>query len=443
MNNIAHRRCAVLQGTLVVLAAALTPVVAPSRAFAFRTSGDDPTLGIGAAQWTSTTISLSLTGAPPTALGQADAERALLEAWATWTDSECAIPRAEYGGYSLGRPASPSDGVVTVQFLPQAEWDARAYGTDTPATTVVTYISGESGPAIVDADVFVNANASLWLDDQTTVRRAALSIFVHEIGHVIGLLHICELDVTGPGRCAADPSTDSPTMHPLFFPDAASLASDDRDGACFLYPGGCDSECGQGFACSSGGCVPACTTTTCELGTACTPGLGCQPVDPPDCTASCRESGTCLEVGDPCADPCECRTGTCAQNFCAQRCSESADCAMSTTCNAGACESRLNMFGDECSLGSECGSALCLVFTERDGAERGTCTRACALDGACPGGSICRQVGARLVCFPDLPSANGCTAAAARSGRRHTQFHLAIGALLWLTIRRLIKRRSR
>lgn len=428
----------------VSLVAALFITIAPVHALAFRTSADDPSLAIGPATWRERTIPLSLTGTPPAGIAGIDAEQALLEAWATWELAGCAAPSPEYQGLSIGRPASSADGVVTVQFLAQADWDARSLGSGAPATTVVSYISDALGPAIVDADVFVNAEAPLWATDYTAARRALLSVLVHEIGHILGLLHTCELDVPPPLGCVGAPLADSPTMHPLFFPDAATLASDDTDGACFLYPTACDSACAAGFVCSAGACVPGCATTVCGPDDGCTPGIGCEPVVALDCPESCRSSRTCLEQGDPCMTPCECLTQVCADGVCALPCTTSTDCDASETCNAGACETYLGTYGDGCTRGLQCATGLCLLLTNKSGGTSGSCTRACLPDGPCPAGAACSDIDGLFVCYASTPpSASGCAIADPRRRGGDGPLHLGGWAAVLFAVLRMRSRRAR
>jgi len=406
-------RCSLVTA-VVVLVAALWP--APSRAY--RTSADDPGIGIGAARWRSQRLPMSMSGAPPAGLSPVESERALLEAWGIWELAGCAVPRSEYRGFSGGSPAASSDGVVTAQFISQAAWDLRAFGSETPATTVVTYVSGESGPEIVDADIFLNAESSLWETDHSAAQEAMLALLVHELGHVLGLLHSCELDADGPLRCVGDPVDASPTMHPLFFPGAATLAPDDTAGACFLYLVACEPDCGAGFACDAGTCVASCAATNCEPGAACIPGVGCAPTAAPACAESCRDTNDCLEAGDPCATSCACGTELCADGVCARPCSEPDDCDALDTCSAGACEAYLGTYGDACTRGSHCVSEVCLLRTDASGGpSRGSCTRPCVPGRTCPAGSVCSEIDAQFVCAEIAAPASGCAIGDARRRR--------------------------
>src|SRR5688500_16654230 len=136
-------------------------------------------------------------------------------------------------------------------------------------------------------------------------------------------------------------------MHPLYMLQQDTLAVDDVEGLCFLFPAD-DS-------------VSGCGGTECVIG----------------------------EHNDVCADQDDDDAG-----------SEDAD--GTRLCSDDNTQRR--QFGDACSSPSECTSGYCLAISGQP-----YCTRDCSAEDACPENWRCTAVDSRNVCAPD-DAASGCSA---------------------------------
>jgi hypothetical protein len=194
-------------------------------------------------------------------------------------------------------------------------------------------------------------------------------------------------------------------MYPQYSAQQATLAQDDIDGICFLYPACMASECASTVDMSTdpspGGDDPVLDGRdgpSCILDTDCPSGLACH-------DRIC--SAPLARLGDPCDDR-GCHGSTCSvDNVCIPLCEPAPDCSpLSSSCTYTAeCPEPRSAFGAACDDASDCDGGECL---EENG--RGVCTRRCdAHRLACPLGWECKAVAAKDVCVPPEKGSEGCS----------------------------------
>lgn len=209
-----------------------------SSAHAYRTGADlldlDPDARVS---WAPEKIVIVVNDMNPSGLSESDFERSLSDAIDSWTIDDCEAPSVEYDG-TTDDEAGAGDGVNTIQWVTSG-WDE--YGPDdAAAATDVQYEESEDGYSIVEADIYLNAATMSWanvgLGPMSEVSLAA--VLRHELGHLLGLAHPCELEEADGPMC--DESTLlSSLMHPLYsqslLTTITSPGEDDTAGLCFLY----------------------------------------------------------------------------------------------------------------------------------------------------------------------------------------------------------------
>lgn len=305
-------------------------------AHAFRTAGDTPQFeGTERVRWHSP-IELRAYTDLPVGLSSDDVARAIAAAMAAWMTPACSGAELRFGG-AMTEHATPDDRVNTIEWI-QHGWAERGFAPDAAATTEVGYERrGDGEWAIAEADVFLNAETFRWIaaDDHGPELQDAQSVLTHEIGHVLGLLHPCEVGgQDGAPDCSKMPEATALTMYPVHSAQQATLEDDDVAGACFLYPApSCDAiTCGSGELCVDGRCREACGTTACGTGEFCEDGA-CHsievPPDPPDAGSEPPPAHPLGAVGDPCTLPGDCAGGECLdidgiQRQCTQSCGNAA-----------------------------------------------------------------------------------------------------------------------
>ncbi len=104
------------------------------------------------------------------------------------------------------------------------DWPADLTGGDVLAVTTTLY--RVSTGQILDADIDVNGAQYTWTDttDPSMVQTDVQNAMTHELGHVLGLAHSPEMDAT---MYYESPPGDL---------DKRTLAQDDVDGLCYIYP---------------------------------------------------------------------------------------------------------------------------------------------------------------------------------------------------------------
>jgi len=288
----------------------------------------------------------------------------------------------------------------------------------------------------------VNVDFATGLRQRSSVNRMSYAqnihaVLVHELGHVLGSLHNCEVDGVGAPACTGDAA--EATMYPLYQGDAQlTLAPDDVAGFCFLYGRACGTtaDCARGD-CVAGECVGCASTADCSGSATCDSSGRCvepPPIEPPPVVGP-------GEHGDPCATAADCASDRCLAGSCAPACNEERGCMEGVECTATsegtrACALAESAFGAACEVGEECQSRLCLL-----GAGAMSCTRLCGPGDWCPSGTQCQIVETQRVCvLPPAPS--GCTIAPRLAPREQRGFFgLMFVAAIAYGFRRNRKRR--
>lgn len=439
------RRHAVAVGT-VVLGIALVPGVAS----AYRTAAELADFaGAERVVWATPQIDYWV---HPSAEGPGleDVQSALRSASAAWSVS-CSEIRISAAGSTTVAP-TPSDHRNTVGWVGE-DWRSLGLSGDVAATTDIQYLRGADGVwRIVEADILFNDLDFAWSTSAATggASRDVEAVAIHELGHLTGLLHVCEDDGRdGAPACASDAAFDDAVMYPFYRgTDARVLGADDAAGICHLYPSsGCafDSDCVDGGSCVSGACVPACQSDGCPLGfecgaLGCTPCAFCDDVEQP-CAPGCSPAVPGRDLGRTCAADADCTSRIClARGYCATACGEGASCPTGWSCapDGELCQPAGGAFGDACELPMDCFSRLCL---EQSGVA--TCTQSCDSSDECPAGRVCDVVESVGVCVA-TPAPPGCAVVhGARPPRGGTTAFVIVLGSLALAVRARENRRRR
>jgi len=269
--------------------------------------------------------------------------------------------------------------------------------------------------SIREADVYLNSEF-IWSGMSASADprgRDVASVLTHELGHLLGLLHPCELDAGSPA-CAPGSLHRSETMYPEYTgPTQGTLDLDDVEALCSIYAteaASCTPECVDGSVCSDGRCLSRCGGELCSPGDVCVGEL-CRPASlvcevAADCSPGllclgglCRRSGLAGPDGTACDLDADCVSGACSlERYCAPPCTEACVCdAAADLCEvAGA-------FGRLCERGEDCTTGLCLIDTPSS-----HCTSECAST-ACPRGYSCAAVDSLSVCRRTPTPAPGCS----------------------------------
>ncbi len=415
LKQATHRSCRAIACLVCLL---------PGSALAYRTAGDLPDFdGTERVRWAGDRIHYRLF-AGTGSYGQEAVETTMQEALDEWGAQECGQISFDYGGITL-KEAAPNDGVNTVQLIFD-DWSERGYDPSAGGVTDVQYEKRDGGWVISEADLYVNAQHFTWITDvpSSSDERSLRGVFLHEGGHMLGLLHPCEAGGReGAPACTKNDSYIDSAMYPFYGTGGLRLERDDRRGLCFLYPGAlCGVQgCPFGSECTDDGCRASCNGSICgeeELclaDTCVAPEDFCSIVDCGQCETSsdCRNDLNCVEGvcatgtapnGDPCTGSRDCSSSICVnETYCAASCVRDADCQTGDVCE-GQCGGSRKPLGDPCAESNECIGDVCLGgYTERP-----VCTRECEVeDSPCPAGWLCESVETRRVCRPDTRD-DGC-----------------------------------
>ena len=361
-------------------------------ASAYRTLRDDPDVLAGAAQ-PYDTLQLWLVD-DGMAADLDSAEAAVRRAASTWSAPSCTSLTVTFAG-RRSTPAAPGDGVSSIELV-YTGWSRRGFPADRGATTDVQIRRAGPTAEIAEADVYLNLEQFAFADDLPPALDWQ-GVITHEMGHALGLLHLCETQQAGVPECASLVGARGSTMYPLYTGSSQrGLSQDDIDGLCALYPAtGCPQSCGVGMRCVLDACV------SCGRD---------------DCAPACP--------GSRCAEPACGVAGLCAEGACATR-----------GPSAGTCVDPAAR-GAPCAAGADCQSGACLLIRDV-----GSCTIPCQSEVDCGGDERCAVVAGQAVCAP--PSTSRCAVVApgvavARSSVEGLVLLVGVAAAV-----RRVKRRAR
>lgn len=417
--NITQRqiRHALLR-TAWMLGCIMLVLSSPTDALAYRTAGDLAEFdGQARVRWETDTVQLEVLRPPLANVDGAQAEEGMAAALASWNGLDCGVVTLELNAETAS-PAAAGDRRNTIEWL-GAGWVERGFSPLSAATTDVQYRRQNGRMEIVEVDLYINAEHFSWGAEGRDVQ----AVLVHEILHITGLLHVCEVGgVEGAPECME--SHQMSALYPEYLgASQRELSSDDVAGACFLYEGAgscTPDDCPSGYRCVADGCEPEC-------------GTECECSSDAECGAGRCDAGACVEVrplGDPCAVDSECSSRVCHEegycsSACGPVCPEGFACDPTTDAY---CSAERSTYGVACSHGGECDSSLCVSgswFTAM-------CTRTCG-SGTCPGVDACEVVDGRAVCTPPRVIDGGCSATGA-TGAGSAPWPLA--GLLIMSLRR-------
>ncbi len=224
---------------------------------AYRTLTDQPELadaGGAPVAWSQFPIAIEVFAQARDPIDAEETSLALERAIERWNAAMCTHEALEHAGAASG-PIADGDGVNTVQWI-HTGWSLLAEE-DALAVTYSAY--EEERYRLIEGDIYLNAAAVGWDGD---LGEHLDGVLTHELGHLLGLAHPCEVEPADGVPLCEGPATS--VMHPLYDPRQGAITEDDEAGACFLYPDGpvsespaIDPESGCAVASVRGGPMPA------------------------------------------------------------------------------------------------------------------------------------------------------------------------------------------
>ncbi|MEO1334987.1 MAG: matrixin family metalloprotease [Myxococcota bacterium] len=224
------RRFAVSLALVVVLA-----IASPSSSSAFEctviSDTDDTTL-----VWTTREVRWVLDrGVLQGALNGNEAQQEVQASFDAWTAAACSDFTFVFDGVADGVTAGFGDGAETNAVV----WVSSNWPHDNTAIAVTTSAFNVRTGEVVDADIEMNGQAFNFTRVDASCNRRGNTMDIantltHEVGHVLGLEH-------PPDRPEFAESTMFASA-PLCETRKRSLAQDDIDGICFIYPSGASTQ---------------------------------------------------------------------------------------------------------------------------------------------------------------------------------------------------------
>ncbi len=180
------------------------------------------------ARWKTSSITLSFV--PSATVLDHDARISLMEAADIWTKLlvGCKTPKLVVASAATGdvkRNGRSQVVLRTERWCPDGLPTTECYDARRAALTHL-HLALDGSALVVEADVEVNAVDFSWSSRQDERHVSFLRVFIHELGHVLGLGEAClsSLDSPRPGQgpCTADPFRDS-AMYPGVFAPHSKL----------------------------------------------------------------------------------------------------------------------------------------------------------------------------------------------------------------------------
>lgn len=240
-----------------------------------RASGTNVELG-----WKRSCLNLRyLLGGRPTNVSEELFRTAVNEAAAQWSSSKLACTKMFLSTSASTSTTSfvEADKVNTVQFRSDfwgrnARKDVDRVPYPQNALAITSVFANRQSGEIVDTDVEINAMFAMWGDVvanpqllRSTNTHDLQNTLTHEFGHVIGLDHTCDGGgqsnlVDNEGKpvpaCPGTAEIQETTMAAIVMPGDSlrrTLAKDDQDGVCEIYPADGKPACSSDD--SGGGCT--------------------------------------------------------------------------------------------------------------------------------------------------------------------------------------------
>ena len=237
------------------------------------------------ATWPNLPVPYNVNAASSQELGNQTTVNVVQASYDAWINPSCSGFRVQYRGTTSNNWRS-GDGTNTHQWIYSAnQRPAELGGRETLGVTLSLY----RGSSLVDGDILYNGIDHNWSTSPSRFGQVdAQSIITHEVGHQLGLGHS---------------SVNGSTMYPAYAggTGARTLAQDDLEGVCSLYPSSNTVECTR--------------TADCNSGLECVQG---------QCVQVSRGEG---QIGDscdnePCAEGLVCVQGQDNSAFCTRICSD-------------------------------------------------------------------------------------------------------------------------
>jgi len=173
---------------------------------------------------------------------------ATVTAFESWTEPACSALTVRDDGTSAP-PRVWGDDQNTLEWV-ETGWASRgpAFGSFTIAVTTNQLLRVGDRWTIDESDMELNAEGYRWVIDGGEPDADPVDVqglVVHEAGHFLGLLHPCESPgFDGAPDCPAE-WAETPTMAPVYTgEEQRTLAPDDVDGICYLYPAAATPDAG-------------------------------------------------------------------------------------------------------------------------------------------------------------------------------------------------------